>query len=150
MKKSDSADQAENSGNYSGNTTGSQSNETLPSPVGLAHPTAVNAIATANLPGISSFISGPAKSTPVFTSRDTETFTSNLPGTFYVTVSGFPVPVIHCAGSLPSGISFLDNHNGTATLTGNPGGSGTFNLILTAKSAEGIAIQKFSLIVENY
>ena len=55
-------------------------------------------------------------------------------GTFSVTTSGFPtVSTITESGTLPAGVTFTDNGNGTATIAGTPTGTGnTYPVTLTA------------------
>jgi hypothetical protein len=86
---------------------------------------------------------------PGVTSANGVTFAVGSNGTFTVTTSGFPHPAITKAGKLPGGVTFVDNHDGTATLSGTPGAGkgGSYPLIITAKSARGTATQSFSLIV---
>ena len=58
-------------------------------------------------------------------------------GSFTLTTSGFPtVATITETGTLPSGITFTDNGNGTATLAGTPaaGSGGTYPVTLTASN----------------
>ena len=50
----------------------------------------------------------------------TTTFTVGSPGTFTVTTAGGPVPAITSSGTLPPGVTFTDNGDGTATLAGTP------------------------------
>ena len=58
---------------------------------------------------------------PLITSANTTTFAIGAAGTFTVTATGYPIPTIaHTAGALPSGVTFTDNGNGTATLAGTP------------------------------
>jgi uncharacterized repeat protein (TIGR01451 family) len=59
---------------------------------------------------------------PAFTSADNATFTEGVPGTFTVTTTGNPTPTLQNNGdvSLPGGMSFQDNGDGTATLSGTP------------------------------
>src|SRR5205807_4293694 len=85
-------------------------------------------------------------------SADHATFTVGSPGSFTVTTSGFPVPSLTKVGSLPSGITFVDNGDGTATLAGTPaaGGGGVRGLTITA--ANGVspdATQSFTLTVNE-
>ena len=70
---------------------------------------------------------------PSFTSANNAVFVYGVPNTFTVTTSAFPVASIHEAGTLPPWLTFVDNGNGTATLSGTPSYvSGTFALVLTA------------------
>ena len=88
---------------------------------------------------------------PLITSAASTTFTIGVAGTFTVTTTGVPAPTITRGGvALPSGVTFTNNNNGTATLAGTPasGTSGTYALTFTA--ANGTlpnATQSFSLIV---
>ena len=41
-------------------------------------------------------------------------------GSFTVTTKGFPTAALSESGTLPSGVTFTDNGNGTATLSGTP------------------------------
>src|SRR5205814_1933943 len=73
---------------------------------------------------------------PAFTSANTVTFTVGTVGTVRVTATGFPTAALSETGALPSGITFVDNHNGTATLSGTPaaGTNGTYALTITASN----------------
>src|SRR5262249_20795451 len=51
-----------------------------------------------------------------FTSANSTTFTTGTAGTFTVTTSGSPRAAISRTGALPSGVSFTDNGDGSATL----------------------------------
>jgi hypothetical protein len=57
---------------------------------------------------------------PAVTSGDRAGFTLGQPGSFTVTSKGFPVPALQLDGTLPSGLSFSDNGNGSATISGTP------------------------------
>ena len=88
--------------------------------------------------------------TPAFTSANSTTFTVGQAGTFTVTTTGVPTTTITRSGTLPSGITFTNNGNGTATLSGTPalGTQGTYPLTFTASN--GIspnAVQNFTLNV---
>ena len=60
------------------------------------------------------------QSAPAITSAASTTFTEGSAGTFTVTSTGFPTPALSEVGSLPSGVTFVDNGDGTATLAGTP------------------------------
>jgi len=86
------------------------------------------------------FTSAPSAAFPTFT---TTSFTVRTTGT---TEPANPAPTITETGTLPSGVTYHDNGNGTATLSGKPGATGVFPL--TFKSANGgapDATQSFSL-----
>jgi LPXTG-site transpeptidase (sortase) family protein len=88
----------------------------------------------------------------VITSLDHANFTVSTAGpTFTVTSIGYPMPSITLGGdTLPSGITFTDNGNGSGTLTGIPatGTMGIYHIIFTATNSIGDnAIQNFTLTV---
>jgi hypothetical protein len=70
---------------------------------------------------------------------------------FTITTSGFPAPALTRKGPLPAGVTFTDNHNGTATISGNPkaGAGGIYVLTITATDGQGTAAQTFSLVVNQ-
>ncbi len=87
---------------------------------------------------------------PAITSTNATTFTVGAAGSFTVTTTGSPVPGLSKAGTLPSGVTFVDNDDGTATLAGTPaaGSIGTYALTLVASN--GVppdATQAFTLTV---
>ncbi|GEM_PF-1343819 len=90
---------------------------------------------------------------PAFTSADNTTFTVGSVGAFNVTTAGLPdVSSITQTGSLPTGVTFTDNGDGTASLTGIPaaGTNSVYPLVFTATN--GIvpdAVQSFTLSVEQ-
>jgi len=88
---------------------------------------------------------------PAITSANSTQFTAGTFGTFTVTTTGFPPPALSETGALPSGVSFLDNGNGTATLSGTPAGGsgGVYPLVFTATNTGGTANQNFTLTVCN-
>jgi hypothetical protein len=89
---------------------------------------------------------------PSITSSDAASFTDGNAGSFTVTASGFPVPALTESGTLPSGITFTDNGDGTATLTGTPaaGTGGTYPLTITAHNGNTPdATQTLSLTVDE-
>jgi hypothetical protein len=91
-----------------------------------------------------------ATQAPAFTSGNTATFTAGTAGSFTVTASGSPAPAITESGALPAGVSFHDNGNGTAALSGAPaaGAGGTYPLTFTAHNGAGPdATQAFTLTV---
>lgn len=88
---------------------------------------------------------------PAITSANTTTFTVGQPGSFTVTTTGFPTPAIAQGGALPGGVNFVDNGNGTGTLSGTPvaGSGGTYPITFTASN--GVppnAVQNFTLVVQ--
>jgi len=89
---------------------------------------------------------------PSITSANNATFTAGQNGSFPVTTSGFPVNAVLSDGgvSLPAGITFTDNGNGTATLAGKAGLAGVGSITLTITASNGInpnGTQQFKLTV---
>jgi large repetitive protein len=92
------------------------------------------------------------KGAPTITSVASTTFTTGIAGTFTITTSGSPYPVLSQTGDLPTGVSFVDNGNGTATLSGTPaaGTLGTYALTITAANGfASNATQSFALTVNQ-
>src|SRR5207248_220709 len=87
---------------------------------------------------------------PAITSANSTTLTVGPAGSFRVTTTGFPAPSLSESGALPSGVTFTDNGNGTATLSGTPpvGSAGSYPLTFTAHNGVGTdATQSFTLVV---
>lgn len=92
----------------------------------------------------------PAPVAPSFTSGDTTAFTAGQSGLFTVITTGYPTASLSEAGTLPAGVWFVDNGDGTATLSGTPLASGTFALTLTATNGVSTnATQSFTLTVNT-
>jgi large repetitive protein len=88
---------------------------------------------------------------PTITSANNFTFTIGTPATFKITATGVPTAAITAGGSLPSGITFTDNGNGSATLSGTPaaGSAATYPVNLTANNGVSpSASQSFTLTVD--
>ena len=83
--------------------------------------------------------------------------TSHLPsahvGSAYrvtVRTGGYTAPVLSWSGTLPSGVTFTDNGNGTATLAGTPapGSARSYDIAITASNGVGNPARKtFSFVV---
>jgi len=87
--------------------------------------------------------------TPSITSAKAANFSVGTVDYFTVTTTGFPTPSIVLTGTLPNGVQFVDNHNGTATLSGASTAAGTFNLQLWATDNAGSTEQNFTLAVQK-
>ncbi|MDQ1712650.1 MAG: hypothetical protein QOE45_2100 [Frankiaceae bacterium] len=88
---------------------------------------------------------------PTFTSATSTTFSRSGPNSFLVTTTGgFPTPVLTETKTLPAGVSFVDNGDGTGTLSGMPTAvAGKYALAFKAANAAGSKSQSFSLNVVN-
>ena len=87
---------------------------------------------------------------PTFTSPPSATFPVGVPGSFIVETRGNPVASLTKTGALPSGVSFLDNGDGTAKIAGTPAAGSAGNYPLTITAANGVmpdATQNFNLAV---
>jgi hypothetical protein len=85
---------------------------------------------------------------PTITSANNTTFTNGAAGTFTVTATGSPTPTLTATGALPTGVTFVDNGNATATIAGTPSTSGSYVLTITAhNTATPDATQTFYLTV---
>ncbi|MBV9422122.1 MAG: hypothetical protein JOZ98_04380 [Solirubrobacterales bacterium] len=89
---------------------------------------------------------------PTITSPAGATFVVDRAGSFTITTgSGCQTPSLTESGTLPAGVSFTDNGNGTAILSGIPaaGAGGIYHLTITASNGVSPdATQSFTLIVE--
>jgi N-acetylneuraminic acid mutarotase len=84
------------------------------------------------------------------TSAATTSFAAGVAGTFSVTTTGSPTPALTESGTLPSGVTFTDNKNGTATIAGTPLGTavGSYSFSISATNGVGPAVtQSFVLAV---
>ena len=89
---------------------------------------------------------------PAITSADATTFNVGAVSTFTVTTIGFPTAALTEVGSLPTGVTFVNNGDGTATLAGTPaaGSGGSYALTLTASNGVSPdAAQAFTLTVDQ-
>ena len=107
---------------------------------------------------VSNGIGVPAHMTFVLTSGNVAAITSaasaqfqvGVPGSMLLKATGFPTPRVTSLGALPAGVTFVSNHDGTATLAGTPGprAAGSYSLGITAANGVGSnAHQAFTLVV---
>lgn len=111
--------------------------------------TASNGVGTPSAQTFTLTVSNPSAG-PVITSASSTTFTVGTAGTFSVTTTGTPTPSLTETGALPTGVTFKDNGNGAATLSGTPaaGTAATYTLTFTATNGVGTAVtQTFTLMV---
>jgi hypothetical protein len=92
------------------------------------------------------FFSSPNPTQPLITSPASTTFVVGSPGTFTVTATGFPTPMLSEAGTLPSGVTFNAT---TGVLSGTPAAAtnGSYPLTFTASNSVNTNTQDFSLTV---
>ena len=79
---------------------------------------------------------------PAITSGTTATSIVGTPFNYTVTTTGSPTPAITETGALPTGLTFVDNGNGTATISGTPaaGTGGSYTITITAtNTVDGVA-----------
>ena len=62
----------------------------------------------------------PVLEAPAITSDASTSFTVGTAGTFTITTTGSPTPTLTLDGAQPAWLSFVDNTDGTATLSGTP------------------------------
>ena len=94
-----------------------------------------------------------------FTSSSNATVVAGSRFSFTVITTGAPVTRIKKVGTLPKGVHFRNNHNGTATLAGTPTSTkkkpavGTYHLTITAVFGTGktkqVVTQAFTLTVAS-
>ena len=91
-------------------------------------------------------------SSAAITSLSSTTFSVGSAGSFTITSTGSPTPSFSITGSLPTGVTFTDNGNGTATLSGTPAAlsGGTYPITITAHNGTGSdSVQNFTLTVDQ-
>ncbi|HSZ31003.1 MAG TPA: putative Ig domain-containing protein [Pseudonocardiaceae bacterium] len=69
-----------------------------------------------------------------------------------IRATGYPAPALAESGPLPSGLTFTDNQDGTATITGTVAASsrgGRYPVTITATNTQGTAAQRFKIIVSR-
>jgi hypothetical protein len=87
---------------------------------------------------------------PSITSAPSTTFAAGSSGTYTITSTGTPSADLRESGALPAGITFLNNGDGTASITGSAGSSGTYPITVTADNAVSpVATQDFTLTVSG-
>ncbi|HXD85432.1 MAG TPA: putative Ig domain-containing protein [Urbifossiella sp.] len=75
---------------------------------------------------------------PIITSASSATFTVGSLGTFTAVASGVPTATLSETGALPAGVTFTDNGDGTATLTGTPAAGAGGDYAITIHASNGI------------
>ncbi len=110
--------------------------------------TSTNSIGLTNTQNFTLIVGQP----PAITSPSTTTFTTGTLTPFTVTTTGYPTDTLSESGPLPNSVTFTDNGNGTATLTGIPaaGTAGSYPITITASNGVGTPYtQQFTLVVDS-
>jgi hypothetical protein len=83
---------------------------------------------------------------PAFTASSA-TFSRSGPNSFLVSTTGFPTAVLTQTRTLPAGVTFADNGDGTGTLSGTPTDPtiSRYSLTFRAQNAAGYKTQAFTL-----
>ena len=86
---------------------------------------------------------------PGFTSDADTAFIAGTFGSFTVKTTGDPTSSLSENGILPNDVTFVDNHDGTATLSGSPAfaAGGNYTITITASNVIGSIDQMFTLTV---
>ena len=106
-----------------------------------------------NVSGANNPTSFVAHRAPAITSANKSTFKVGTPGSFTVTTTGVPTGAsmsINQSGTLPAGVTFMNNNNGTGTLAGTPNANtgGVYPITITASNGTAPnATQDFTLTV---
>ena len=88
---------------------------------------------------------------PAITSAAAVTFRVDEAGSFTVAATGLPAPALSATGALPSGVGFVDNGDGSASISGTPAGGTQGSYPITVKASNGTAPdaeQSFVLTVQ--
>jgi hypothetical protein len=67
---------------------------------------------------------------------------------FLITTTGVPTPTVSKAGSLPPGVTFTANSDGTARLEGTATKTGVFTPTIKAANSAGTASQTLRITVQ--
>lgn len=88
---------------------------------------------------------------PVITGPVTATATVGAAYSTAITTTGTPTPALTESGTLPPGLTFKDNADGTATLAGTPaaGSGGSYPLTINAANGAGKATHALTLTVSQ-
>lgn len=88
---------------------------------------------------------------PSFTSASSTTFTTSTASSYDFTTGGWPLPSFTVTGTLPSGIAFHDNGDGTGTLSGTPaaGTGGVYTVTVKASNLVTDATETFTLTIDQ-
>jgi hypothetical protein len=100
--------------------------------------------------GINAAMNVTAAAKTSFTSPASGTFTVGLPHSVKIVTAGYPTAALTEAGTLPQGLTFQDNGDGTATISGTPAAAttGQYKVTISADAGSGnTASQVFVITV---
>ena len=71
---------------------------------------------------------------PVISGASSALFNVGTPNSVGFSATGYPTPTFAESGNLPAGVTFVDNKNGTATLSGTATVSGIYHITINAQN----------------
>ncbi|WP_313543988.1 beta strand repeat-containing protein [Leifsonia aquatica] len=109
-----------------------------------------SATASATLGAASATTTVVLSAPPAFTTGGTATGVVGAAGTFTVSTTGYPTPALSLIGSLPTGVGFVDNGDGTATISGTPmDAAKDYPVTVRASNAGGTVDQAFTYVLNQ-
>jgi subtilase family serine protease len=91
----------------------------------------------------------PLNIAPAITSPASVTLVTGVSTSFTVLSTGNPVPSISMTGTLPGSFTFIDNGNGSATISGSAAAIGIYPITITAANTAGSINQGLTLILAS-
>jgi YVTN family beta-propeller protein len=120
---------------------------------GMAVSPVSGAIYVADTAADSVHVMTPVKEAPKFSSAAKATFVYHKKASFTIRTTGWPVvAAISESGVLPKGLTFKNNKNGTATISGTPSVRANKTYTLTLRASNGVsptAKQTFKLVLKK-
>ncbi|MCX5387326.1 putative Ig domain-containing protein [Streptomyces sp. NBC_00083] len=94
---------------------------------------------------------GPVGTAPAVTGPTSASAVTGTAFTATITTTGAPAPALTESGNLPAGVTFKDNGDGTATVSGTPaaGSGGSYPLTITATNSAGKATGPLTITVSQ-
>ncbi len=123
--------------NFTDNGNGTATISGTPA-AGTQGPTIVNLTATNQTGVAQQQLTVQVDLAPAITSPDSVIFVVGTAGSFTVQTTGVPNPTLSESGALPAGLTFIDNGDGTATISGTPaaGSAGPYQVVITASAPQ--------------
>ncbi len=120
---------------------------------GMAVSPVSGAVYVADMAADSVHVLKPVDEAPKFTSAAKATFVYHKKASFTIKTTGWPVvSAISESGALPKGLTFKNNKNGTATISGTPSVQANKTYTLTLRASNGVspaATQTFKLTLKK-